>query len=146
MRRIFVLFTVFIGTVSACHAQTKELPRVIRFNENQIRFVLVDNDGESITCTHQLLSHVPWWDVICGKRHYTVNTWLQLLENTQQNLFKLTLMYDVSEGIESSGEKLVQFRSHLTTLVTEDFKKLRQLQSSLDVRNGLMSLDMEVQL
>ena len=146
MLKIFTLLTATILFNSVCTAQSSKMPRVIRFNEGQVHFVLVDNDGESVDCTHQLLGHVPWWNVVCGNRQFTVNTWLQLMENTQKNKLKLTFMYDVSEGVKSSGEKLVQFHSHITTLIIEDFKDLQQLQSSLDVRNGLMSLDMTVDL
>lgn len=119
--------------------------KVIRFSAEQIQFVLRDMEGEDVVvCKHNLLSHVPWWEVKCGSRSYTVNTWIEVLENKETKVLKLGFMYDVSEGVKSSGESLVQFKSHFTSLTVRELKSVEKINSSLDVRNGLASLDLVV--
>lgn len=117
---------------------------VRRFDKGQLSFSLVDNEGGQTTCTHTLLAQVPWWQVVCEDRTYTVDVWVQSLSTPRGT--RLTLMFDVSEGLRSSGEKLVQFRSHFTNLVVRDITELKSVASSLDVRNGQASLEVTAQL
>lgn len=120
--------------------------QVLRFKPEQLQFKLQDNEGNTQACEHKLLEHVPWWSVTCGKRSYTVNTWAQLAFNKPQDLTKVTFMYDVSEGVVSSGEKLVQFNSHYTNIIVESLTFLKKLTSDMDVRNGQSNLIIEVDL
>lgn len=53
-------------------------------------------------------------------------------------------MYDVSEGVASSGEKLVQFHSHMTDMVVDQLSLPKELQSHIDVQNGQASLVLQV--
>ncbi len=121
---------------SSAFAQT------IRFNEEDISFQIQDNEGVTTPCTHKLLPQVPWWSVTCGKKNYTVNTWVQMGHNKPSDMTKVTLMYDVSEGLASSNEKLVQFHSHYTNIYVESLTYLRQLSSDMDVQNGQLNLIM----
>ena len=111
----------------------------IRFEADQLTFELVDNTtGEIVTCTHKLLDHVPWWKVSCGERLYTVDTWVQI--RSRSELFEKTLMFHVSEGVKSSSQKLVQFKSHMTSFISRGESQLLGLISRIDVRNGLADL------
>jgi len=121
------------------------LEGVIRFSESQLSFQLVDMDGASVSCRHELLSHVPWWSVKCGDRDYTVNTWMQI-NHGPVGSSQIVFMYDVSEGVRSSGEKLVLFRSHFTRMNVTDVSQVSRLSSDLDVRNGLATLNINVVL
>ncbi len=116
----------------------------IRFSKDQIKFYLVNSStGMQTPCSHDLLSHVPWWRVQCEDRQYTVDTWIQI--RSKGDLFENTLMYHVSEGVKSSGEKLVQFKSHLTSFRSQGAANLVGISSQIDVRNGQADLVMEVQ-
>ena len=118
----------------------------IRFPEEKISFRLQDNDGGTVECSHKLLPQVPWWSVTCGKRLFTVNTWVQMAHNKDQELSKVTLMYDVSEGVSSSGEKLVQFHSHFTHFYVDSLSYIKKVSSDMDVQNGQMNLIMTGEL
>ncbi len=113
-----------------------------RFTEDQITFELRDNEGAIEKCHHKLLPQVPWWSVQCGDRRYTVNTWIQISHQKDLQMTKVSLMYDVSEGLSSSGEKIVQFHSHFSNIYVDSLTSLRLINSDMDVRNGQMSLVM----
>lgn len=136
--RIFILL-IMIFTTSASFAVT-------RFKEHQVQFTLQNNDGSYQDCVHELLSHLPYWSVKCGDRKYTVNTWVEVSHNKPLDLTKVTLMYDVSEGVASSGEKMVQFNSHFTNVYVESLTYLKMMTSDVDVLNGQGSLVMKVEL
>lgn len=138
MNKFFVVgFLLFASTAWS---------QVLRFRPDQVAFFLQDNSENSQACEHKLLPQVPWWSVVCGRRQYTVNTWAQVSHNRVENLTKVTLMYDVSEGTASSGHKLVQFHSHFTDVYVSSLTQLRLLSSSLDVANGQFDLVMRVRL
>lgn len=134
----FVVLFIFTLVSSFASAQ------VIRFKPEQVNFKLQDNDGDTQSCEHKLLEHVPWWNVTCGSRSYTVNTWAQVAHNKADDLTRVTFMYDVSEGVASSGERLVQFNSHYTNVFVESLTFLTKLTSDMDVRNGQSNLVVEV--
>ncbi len=114
---------------------------VSRFKAEQLNFSLHSSStGESIGCTHELLSHVPWWKVRCGTREFTVDTWLQLHYAPERQMSKVTLMYHVSEGVKSSGLPLVQFNNHFTSIIVSTLTDIESISSSLDVQNGQASL------
>ena len=117
-----------------------------RFSKDQVQFVLIESDGQSVSCSHSLLKHVPWWEVQCGERQYRVDLWLEERQSAEQGLSKLTLMYHVSEGVDSSGERLVQFKTHFTSIIVEDLTRVVALESDLDVRNGLASLNVRARV
>src|SRR5690606_20278757 len=106
---------------------------VHRFEANQLEFALQYNEGEKVRCTHEILPHVPWWQVRCDQRLFTVNTWMQLLKHKTLPIVKLTLMFDVSESVRPGGPPAVQFRSHLTSLTVESLTEIQEIQTSLDV-------------
>ncbi len=120
----------------------KSFAQVNRFTEEQISFELRDNDGTVEKCSHKILPQVPWWNVRCGDRSYTVNTWIQISHQKDLQMTKVSLMYDVSEGLTSSGEKLVQFHSHFSNVYVDSLTSLKLVNSDMDVRNGQMSLVM----
>ncbi len=134
--RIIALITVLILSFQA-KSQTQGLQR---FTADQIQFQLVFNDGMTIQCQHQLLGHVPWWRVVCADRSFTVDVWLQT-RFVQSGLQQVSLMYHVSEGVDSSGQKLVQFNQHFTSFFVDQFENMRGIRSSIDVQNGLANLD-----
>ena len=110
-----------------------------RFEKDQLSFELVDSTtGLTEQCEHILLSHIPWWKVSCGERSYTVDIWLQV--RSRGELFEKTVLYHVSEGIQSSTQKLVQFKSHMTSLISRGQSDLIGIVSHIDVRNGLADL------
>ena len=137
---LLLFLTVFNAGASAPDLQT------LRFSTEQLTFQLQFEDGRSQTCEHVLLKHVPWWKVQCGAREFTVDVWLQIHENRSEKFTKLTLMYHASEGVKSSGEKLVQFHNHFTTMIVDQLVWPKKLQSSLDIQNGLAGLKVEVRL
>ena len=111
----------------------------IRFEKESLNFKLVNSHtGVSQECQHELLTHVPWWRITCDDRNYTVDTWIQI--RSKGDLFEKTLMYHVSEGVQSSGEKLVQFKSHMTSFISQGKSDLIGLVSRIDVRNGQADL------
>ncbi len=142
----FMVLALIAAFVETSWAADRVL--VTRFDAAQIQFKLQNQSGGSMGCAHTLLQNVPWWSVRCGDRLYTVNTWYELMANKtgEKNLRKLTLMFDLSEGVASSGEKLVQFRSHLTNIVLRGEGNPLEISSSLDVQNGQASLEMQVSL
>ncbi len=132
--------------VIAAHFAGAQETQSRRFQADQLKFTLEDSDGEVLLCTHELLKNVPWWRVVCGERSYTVDVWREQLYNKSQNLSRLTLMYHVSEGLASSGEKLVQFNTHFTRFDLTESPTLQSVNSSMDVRNGQASLVVHAQL
>ena len=134
-----VLFVAAFLCLSAqfSFAQSQE---VFRFKKSQLNFILQGNNGEEISCEHNLLGHVPWWRVTCGQRQFTVDTWIQIHYSGVAEMSKLTLMYHVSEGVQSSGQPLVQFNTHFTSIIVDSYTRINSLSSSLDVENGLGSL------
>jgi|GEM_PF-3514751 len=127
---VFCLFTLSNFTFSQ---------GTIRFEKESLSFRLVNSStGISQECQHELLTHVPWWRITCDDRNYTVDTWIQI--RSKGDLFEKTLMYHVSEGIQSSGEKLVQFKSHMTSFISQGKSDLIGLVSRIDVRNGQADL------
>ena len=117
-----------------------------RFAGSQLSFRLQESDGRSVSCRHHLLNHVPWWRVICGEREFTVDSWLEQAQHRRDDRQKITLMFHASEGTASSGERLVQFQSHFSTFVLSGNSAVQAISSSLDVRNGLASLELTVRL
>lgn len=135
MKKLKVLLSIAIFTFSL-NASAQGL---IRFDKEDLNFSLVNSHtGVTHSCQHELLSHVPWWRVSCDDREYTVDVWLQI--RSRDNLFEKTLMYHVSEGVQSSGERLVQFQSHFTSFVTKGRSQLQGIVSRIDVRNGQADL------
>lgn len=120
--------------------------KATRFDAEQLKFQLVDTDGSLVACDHKLLSHVPWWRVSCGEREFTVDVWVDIVRNPSRDLSKISLMYSVSEGVRSSGERLVQFNDHFSSFVFAGNGPLSEIGSSLDVQNGLASLDVQIKL
>jgi hypothetical protein len=114
-----------------------------RFSPGQIQYQLVSNEGVTIQCQHQLLDHVPWWRVVCADRSFTVDVWLQT-RFVQNGVQQMSLMYHVSEGLASSGQKLVQFNQHFTSFFGDQFENIRGIRSSIDVQNGLANLEILV--
>jgi hypothetical protein len=117
--------------------------QVWRPGSENLSFKLVESHtGSEISCTHELLDHVPWWKVICSDsketREYTVDAWVQIRE--RGDLKENTLMYHVKESTSSSGTKLTQFKSHFTSFITRGDSELIGIVSQLDVRNGLADL------
>lgn len=106
----------------------------------------MDSEGAITSCEHKLLSHVPWYRVYCGDKEFTVDVWIEVARSKLSSETKLTLMYAVSEGTSSSGQKLVQFNNHFTDLVVSNLTMLSSLQSSIDVGNGLASLNVQAAL
>ena len=112
-----------------------------RLQSDQVRFDLIeDSTGVSISCDHQLLPHIPWWRVDCGERSFTVDAWLERIGPNQSGETKISLMFHASEGRQSSGEKITQFKSHFTSITLADDTPINEIDSWLDVRNGLASL------
>lgn len=145
MRFLYYGFVPCFFVIAASSAWGQET-QSHRFQADQLRFSLEDSDGQVMQCTHELLKHVPWWRVVCGERSYTVDVWREQLYNKSQNLSRLTLMYHVSEGVASSGEKLVQFNTHFTRFGLTETPSLQTVSSSMDVRNGQASLVVRAQL
>ncbi len=143
-KKILVLF-IFIN-LSSTFARDTGTEKSLRFEDHQLSFSLSESDGAVISCEHKLLSHVPWFRVYCGDREFTVDVWVQLAHSQARTETKVTLMYSVSEGIKSSGEKLVQFNNHFTDIVVSELNLLKRLTSSIDVRNGLASLNVRAEL
>lgn len=143
MNSLFVALLVLSGwNGEAFHPD----PQTLRFSPEQLTFELQFEDGQTQACGHTLLKHVPWWRVQCAAREFTVDVWLQIHENSSEKLTKLTLMYHASEGVKSSGEKLVQFHNHFTSMIVDQLVWPKKLSSSLDIQNGLASLKVEVRL
>lgn len=131
------MMSLFVLTL---HPSTsRSLEALKRFSHDQVSFQLVeDSTGLVVQCKHRLLEHVPWWRVTCADREYTVDLWLETYSLTSAT--KYSLMYHASEGVQSSGERLVQFQTHFTSVTLSKDTELFELDSSLDVRNGLASL------
>ncbi len=143
MKRKFKLLAAILMALSITLSLEAHATGAIRFSKDQIHFTLVNSStGGQVSCEHELLSHVPWWKVRCDDREYTVDTWVQI--RSKGDLFENTLMYHVSEGLQSSGEKLVQFKSHLTSLISQGQSNLVGIRSQIDVRNGQADLIMDV--
>jgi hypothetical protein len=136
-----LLHIIFIFSMGSVLAEGER-----RFPKESLGFSLHNHSGGVTPCSHELLSHVPWWRVTCGQRQYTVDIWRQESFNHSQNQTRITIMYDVSEGVESSGEKGVQFHGHFTSMDVTDLSSLARLSSFIDVRNGQASLRVEVEL
>lgn len=143
MKSLFVVLLVLSGWNGRASSPD---PQTMRFSPDQLTFELQFEDGRLQRCEHVLLKHVPWWKVRCGAREFTVDVWLQIHENQSEKLTKLTLMYHASEGVKSSGEKLVQFHNHFTSMIVDQLVWPKKLQSSLDIQNGLAGLKVEVRL
>ncbi len=140
---LFVFSLTSCFTLSFSSDAMAQSSGVIRFDKEQIEFTLVSSStGEEIACEHELLSHVPWWSVRCEDRLYRVDTWAQI--RRKQDLFEHTLLYHVSEGVRSSGERLVQFKSHITSFLSRGQATLMGITSQIDVRNGQADLVMRV--
>ena len=134
MKLLFITSALLFGFLTNANAQGR-----IRFEADQLTFELVDNTtGESTSCEHKILSHVPWWKVTCDDRQYTVDAWLQI--RSRSEIFEKTLMFHVSEGVKSSSQKLVQFKSHMTSFISRGESQLLGIISRIDVRNGLADL------
>lgn len=121
---------------SSAHGES----RVRRFTTEELRFLWQDHEGVQKSCKHELLSHVPWWKVICEDREFRVDIWMEIQKHNSTDHYRYTLMYHVSEGVKSSGEKLVQFNSHFSHFVFAKDADLVQFESSIDVQNGLADL------
>ncbi len=145
MAQIILIILIQLLSVQSVLASFSNL-RVIRFEESQLEFVLEDSEGVPTQCQHKILSHVPWWRLKCGDREFTVDIWMELGQNKSLDLTQVTLMYHVSEGLASSGEKLVQFNTHFTRFRVGGLTDLKALNSSIDVKNGLESLVVNVSL
>lgn len=141
MSKLFISIFLFLSIFSAQAAGEK----VIRFYPEQLTFVFTDSDGSGTSCEHKLLTHVPWYRVYCGEREFTVDVWVDIAKSTVREQTKVTLMYSVSEGVRSSGQKLVQFNNHFTDVIVSDLTTLAGMQSSIDVQNGLASLTVKAQ-
>ncbi|MEO0336029.1 MAG: hypothetical protein AAF202_06535 [Pseudomonadota bacterium] len=124
---------------------------VTRFDSDQLSFTLYQEGLPSVSCKHQPLKSVtpvpapPWWTVTCEDRTYTVDVWMseQLLTGDR---WKISLMLHAKEGTASSGERLVQFQNHFTQLVLSGESHVHEISSSLDIRNGLASLDVSIKI
>ena len=123
---------------------------VVRFKASQLSFKLFDSTGREVACSHAPLqnnspaSPPPWWSISCGARSYTVDVWMDLWKGPQGA--KLELMYHIKEGVSSSGEKLVRFDNQHTVLIFPKAQLPQIVRSSLDVRNGLADLVVEINL
>ncbi len=116
---------------------------VIRLPKERLKFKLVESStAKEITCSHELLDHVPWWRVQCDDREYTVDTWVQI--RSKGDLYEKTLMYHVKESTSSSGTKLTQFKSHFTSFMSRGPSDLIGITSQIDVRNGLADLVLSI--
>lgn len=132
MRLWTILISLLISNFSMANG-------VVRFPKEMVRFELVENStGETIHCSHEYLSHVPWWDVVCEDRSYTVDLWLQTRESGK--IKEHTLMYHAKESVSSSGTRLAQFKSHQTSFISRGDNELLGIISRIDVRNGLADL------
>ncbi len=141
-----VFLFLFVLSFNQALGASQNSKRVTRFEKSQLQFLLEDSEGEIETCVHELLSHVPWWRIQCGDREYTVDVWMEHLYSKSQDLTQVTLMYHVSESVTSSGEKLVRFDSHFSHVQVSGLNSVKRLTSSMDVRNGLASLRVDVSL
>lgn len=138
----FLLFFLF----------TFQAHSIVRFDQKQLLFNLVDSTtGDVTTCQHSPLETgspappPPWWTVRCGDRSYTVDIWMDDYRSADQ-LYNTFLLYHAKESTSSSGEKRVRFDTQTTLLKTDKPQAVRVIRSSIDVRNGLADLDVEVQL
>jgi hypothetical protein len=139
------LLFIKIALVLICFKSTfASASQVFRPGADRVSFELVDSlSGQSIKCSHTLLSHVPWWEVTCDDRKYTVDTWVQIRERGE--LKEMTLMYHVKESTSSSGTKLTQFKSHFTSFIVRGDSEWLGAVSHIDVRNGLADLVLTLQ-
>jgi len=142
-----LILWIFNFTVNPLYGQETQSRR---FQADQLGFFLEESDGEVVQCAHTLLKHVPWWRVVCGERAFTVDVWREQLYNESQKISqkisRITLMYHVSEGLASSGEKIVQFNTHFTRFDLTESPSLQSISSSMDIRNGQASLVVRAQL
>jgi hypothetical protein len=134
VKTILFLFSILIASFTFANDKAS------RFPKDNLQFYIQENDGSVTKCDHELLTHVPWWKLKCADREYTADVWIETQHNFERKLSKVTLMFHAKEGVRSSGEKLVQFKSHFTSIIVDNLANIKSLSSSLDVRNGLASL------
>ena len=122
---------------------------LIRFDAEQLKFTLQDQSGLEVDCQHQPLvtgseaEPPPWWTVNCGKRQYTVDIWMDLFIS-QDKLFNVYVLFHAKESVSSSGQKLTRFNTQTARLKFKEISHLTNILMSIDVRNGLADLKVEV--
>jgi len=137
------IFTFFILLIS------QSAFGVTRFDASQLTFTLQEQGAGVTQCTHSPLitgsqaEPPPWWTVVCDDREYTVDIWMDLYI-TEGNVFNLYLLYHAKESTDSSGEKLARFNTQSTKLKFKELSQMTEISMSLDVRNGLADLMVDV--
>ncbi len=144
LRFILISFSFFF-LIAKSHA-------VIRFPHEKLTFTLVDSTtGIATSCQHKLLTNnspappPPWWVVTCDDRTYTVDIWMDKYKSADQ-LSNIFLLFHAKESLSSSGEKSVRFDTQTTLMKMDNSQQVRVIRSTIDVRNGLADLEVEVSL
>jgi hypothetical protein len=122
---------------------------ITHFDSSQLNFKLSQQGLNEIQCHHKPLKTgsqappPPWWTVICDEYTFTVDVWMDEYVS-KGSLYSISLLYHVKESVSSSGEKLTQFNTQSTQFKFNDFSQLKEINTSIDVRNGLADLNLEV--
>lgn len=122
---------------------------IIRFEVDQLKFTLLETGAGVTSCTHRPLVNSsqaeppPWWTVECGDREYTVDIWMDLYRS-QDQFYNVFLLFHAKESTSSSGEKLAKFNTQTTKLKFKELSPMTSVSMSLDVRNGLADLKVDV--
>ena len=122
---------------------------ITRFEAEQLNFTLLEEGAGATSCTHYPLvtgsqaEPPPWWTVECGDRKYTVDIWMDLYLS-QDQFFNVYLLFHAKESTSSSGGKLASFNTQTTKLKFKEVSLFTGISMSLDVRNGLADLMVDV--
>lgn len=122
---------------------------ITRFEADQLNFTLLEEGAGATSCKHYALvtgsqaEPPPWWTVECGDRKYTVDIWMDLYLS-QDQFFNVYLLFHAKESTPSSGEKLAKFNTQTTKLKFKEISPFTSISMSLDVRNGLADLMVDV--